>query len=140
LTILKKTAASKRASQPRAAEYTEAFLEDCGRLTHFGRHDMGRLKEAMLFIANHAPLGPKWLDLALKGDWFNHRECRIGGDLLPSYQVEGRLQAPAKEIRVNLYGRHSCLPSLCGAWVWNPGGTRRAVLPSRRMDNGKAKT
>ena len=128
------------ASQPRAAEYTEAFLEDCGRLTHFGRHDMGRLKEAMLFIANHAPLGPKWLDLALKGDWFNHRECRIGGDFLPIYQAESRLQAPAKEIRVNLYGRHSCFPSLCRAGVSNPGRTRKPPVPGRRMSNSKAKT
>ena len=90
LPILKKTAASKRASLPRAADYSKAFLKDWQRLSHSGRYDMVRLKEAMmLLIANDAPLGPEWLDHALKGDWTDHRECHIGGDFLLIYQVEG---------------------------------------------------
>ena len=89
LPILKKTAASKRASLPRAADYTKAFLKDWQRLSHSGRYDMVRLKEAMmLLIANDAPLGPEWLDHALKGDWADHRECHIGGDFLLIYQIE----------------------------------------------------
>lgn len=36
----------------------------------------------MLLIDNDAPLGPEWLDRPLKGDWADHRECHIGGDLL----------------------------------------------------------
>ena len=89
LPIFKKTAASKRASLPRAADYTKAFLKDWQRLTHSRRYDMVRLKEAMmLLIANDAPLGPEWLDHALKGDWADHRECHIGGDFLLIYRIE----------------------------------------------------
>ena len=89
LPILKKTAASKRASLPRASDYTQAFLKDWQRLSHSGRYDMVRLKEAMLLlVANDAPLGPEWLDHALKKDWIDHRECHIGGDFLLIYQVE----------------------------------------------------
>ena len=36
----------------------------------------------LLLIANDAPLPPEWLDHGLKGDWADHRECRIGGNLL----------------------------------------------------------
>lgn len=90
LPILKKTAVSKRAAPPRAADYTKAFLKDWQRLSHSGRFDLVRLKEAMvLLIANDAPLGPEWLDHPLKGDWADHRECHIGGDFLLIYQVEG---------------------------------------------------
>ena len=86
---MKKTAASKRASLPRAADYTKTFLKDWQRLSHSGRYDMVRLKETMiLLIANDAPLGAEWLDHALKGEWADHRECHIGGDFLLIYQLE----------------------------------------------------
>ena len=89
LPILKKPAASKRASLPRAADYAKAFLKDWQRLSHSGRYGMVRLNEAMLLlIAHDAPLGPEWLDHALKGEWADHRECHIGGDFLLIYQVE----------------------------------------------------
>jgi mRNA interferase YafQ len=90
LPTLKKTAASKRALLPRATDHTKAFLKDWQRLSHSGRYDMVRLKEAMLLlVANDAPLGPEWLDHALKGEWADHRECHIGGDFLLIYQLEG---------------------------------------------------
>jgi mRNA interferase YafQ len=86
---LKKTAANKSAALPRAADYTKAFLKDWQRLSHSGRFDLVRLKEAMmLLIANGAPLGPEWLDHPLKEAWADHRECHIGGDFLLIYQVE----------------------------------------------------
>jgi len=51
---------------------------------------MHRLKESMLLlIANDAPLGPEWLDHALKGEWLDHHECHIGSDFLLVYQLEG---------------------------------------------------
>ena len=54
---LKKPAASKRAPLPRASDYTKVFLKDWQRLSHSGRYDMNRLKEAMLLlVANEAPL------------------------------------------------------------------------------------
>ena len=86
----KKPASSKRAVLPRVADYTKAFRKDWQRLSHSGRYDMHRLKEAMLLlIANDAPLGPEWLDHALKGEWADHRECHIGGDFLLIYRVQG---------------------------------------------------
>ena len=87
----KKPASSKRAVLPRAADYTKAFRKDWQRLSHSGRYDMNRLKEAMLLlIANDAPLGPEWLDHPLKGDWVDYRECHIGGDFLLIYHLEGQ--------------------------------------------------
>ena len=75
---------------PRASDYTKSFLKDWERLSHSGRYDMHRLKEAMmLLIASDAPLGAEWLDHPLKGEWSDHRECHIGGDFLLIYQVEG---------------------------------------------------
>jgi mRNA interferase YafQ len=89
LPILKKTSTSKRAMPPRAADYTRAFLKDWQRLSHSGRYDMVRLKEAvLLLIANDAPLGPEWLDHLLKGEWADHRECHVVGDFLLIYQVD----------------------------------------------------
>lgn len=70
----KKPAASKRANLPRASDYTKDFLKDWQRLSHSGRYDMNRLKEAMtLLIANDGPLPPEWLDHPLTGDWAGHR-------------------------------------------------------------------
>jgi mRNA interferase YafQ len=86
---LKKTAASKRAALPRTSNYVKTFAKDWVRLSHSGRYDLHRLKEAMLLlIANDAPLGPEWLDHPLKGDWADHRESHIGGDFLLIYQLE----------------------------------------------------
>ena len=81
LTTLKRTAASKRALPPRAADYARSFLKDWERLSRAGRYDMNRLKEAMLLlVANDAPMAPEWLDHSLGGEWAGHRECHIGGD------------------------------------------------------------
>jgi mRNA interferase YafQ len=86
----KKPISSKRASLPRACDYTKIFLKDWERLSRSGRYDLERMKEAMLLlIANDAPLGLEWLDHALKGSWADHRECHIGGDFLLIYQLEG---------------------------------------------------
>ncbi len=58
---MKKTAASKRATLPRGADYAKSYHKDWARLSESGRFDMKRLKEAMLLlIANDAPLGPEW--------------------------------------------------------------------------------
>jgi mRNA interferase YafQ len=85
----KKPAASKRASLPRASDYTKEFLKDWKRLSHSGRYDMNRLKEAMtLIVANNGKLPPEWLDHALNGEWIGHRECHIGGDFLLIYTLD----------------------------------------------------
>lgn len=86
---LKRTPASKRAVFPRAADYAKSFRKDWDRLTHSGRFDMVRLKEAMLLlIANEQPLRPEWQDHPLGGEWAGHRECHIGGDFLLAYRLE----------------------------------------------------
>ena len=86
----KKPASSKRATPPKACDYTKTFFKDWERLSRSGRYDLKRLKEAMLLlIAHDAPLGPEWLDHPLKGDWADHRECHIGGDFLLIYRLEG---------------------------------------------------
>ena len=85
----KRTAASKRAPLPRAADYTNAFLKDWARLALAGRYDLYRLKEVMLFlIANDGPLGPEWRDHELGGEWMGHRECHVGGDFLLAYKLD----------------------------------------------------
>ena len=85
----KRSAASKRALLPRAADYAKAFQKDWERLSRSGRYDMNRLKEAMLLlIANEGPFGPEWLDHPLGGDWEGHRECHIGGDFLLVYKLD----------------------------------------------------
>ncbi|MBS0462008.1 MAG: type II toxin-antitoxin system YafQ family toxin [Proteobacteria bacterium] len=84
----KKPASGKRAQPPKACDYTKAFGKDWDRLSRAGRHDLHRLKEAMLLlIAADAPLGPEWLDHPIKGDWGDHRECHIGGDFLLIYRL-----------------------------------------------------
>lgn len=88
--ISKKPAVRKRAALPRACDYTKTFRKDWERLSRSGRHDLNRLKEAMLMlVANDAPLGPEWLDHALKGNWADHRECHVGGDFLLIYRFDG---------------------------------------------------
>jgi len=86
---LKKTAASKRATMPRAADYTKTFFKDWERLSRSGRYDMNRLKQVMLLlIANDEPLGAEWIDHLLQGEWKGHRECHIGGDFLLTYKID----------------------------------------------------
>ena len=88
----KKPAKDKRASLPRQACFTKAFVKDWENLAWSGRYDMRQLKEAMmLLIANDAPLGPEWLDHPLKGEWVDYHECHIGGDFLLIYQLSGNL-------------------------------------------------
>lgn len=85
----RKPAASKRAAPPLAADYAKSFRKDWERLSHSGRFDLNRLKEAMLLlIANDRPLGPEWLDHPLGGSWEGHRECHIGGDFLLAYRLD----------------------------------------------------
>jgi mRNA interferase YafQ len=86
----KKAPSGKRAALPRASDRTRTFVKDWTRLSHSGRYDMKRLKEAMLLlVARDAPLGAEWLDHPLAGEWADHRECHIGGDFLLIYRLSG---------------------------------------------------
>ena len=85
----RKPASAKRAPLPRAADFSKGFRKDWERLGRSGRFDMTGLKELMLLlIANDAPLGPEWLDQALKGHWADHHECHVGGDFLLIYTAD----------------------------------------------------
>ena len=87
---LKKAPSAKRAVLPRASDRTKAFAKDWARLSHSGRYDMNRLKQAMLLlVARDQALGLGCLDHALTGDWADHRECHIGGDFLLNYRLSG---------------------------------------------------
>lgn len=84
----KKPTQQKRANLPRSSDKTKQFRKDWERLTHSGRYDMRRLKEAMLLlIANDGPLPPECLDHELTGDWKGFRDCHIGGDFLLIYHL-----------------------------------------------------
>jgi mRNA interferase YafQ len=84
-----KSKGKKRASVPRACDYTKQFHKDWKRLDRTGRFDMGCLKQVvLLLIANHGPLDPGWQDQALSGDWSGYRECHVGGDFLLIYQID----------------------------------------------------
>src|SRR5690242_3505269 len=73
----------KQESPPRSSSFGRQFAKDWTRLSHSGRHDMGRPKEAMLLLlANDGPLAAEWLDHELQGEWSDHRECHVKGDLL----------------------------------------------------------
>ena len=85
---LKKPAKQKRARLPRSSDKTRQLAKDWERLSHSGRYDMNRLKEAMLLlIANDAPLPPEYLGHELTGEWKGFRECHIGGDFLLIYEL-----------------------------------------------------
>lgn len=53
---------------------------------------MKKLKHViMLLTANDEPLGPEWLDHALKGEWQDYRECHVGGDFLLIYSIDDNI-------------------------------------------------
>jgi mRNA interferase YafQ len=79
---------TKRASLPRACDFTREFAKDWHRLERAGRFDLTRMKRAMMMlIANDEPLGAEWLDHPLKSQWAGHRECHAGGGFLLIYHV-----------------------------------------------------
>ena len=95
---------ARRAALPRKSDYTRQFAKDWEDLAHSGQHDMARLKEAMnLLVANDAPLPPEWRDHDLEGEWIDHRECHVKGDLLLIYKLEGDI------VKFTRTGTHSKL-------------------------------
>lgn len=86
----KKPAKLKRAKPPRNSGKTRQFDKDWERLSHSGRYDMNRLKEAMmLLISNDELLPPEYLDHELTGEWRGFRECHIGGDFFADLRTPG---------------------------------------------------
>jgi len=59
------------------------------KLAQRRRKDMSKLREAILLLAEGAPLAPRFSDHPLTGDWKHHRECHLEPDWLLIYKVEG---------------------------------------------------
>jgi len=78
---------SKRASIPRASDYSKSFLKDWERLNRSGRYDMKMLKLVMLKLIAGEKLSKEFSDHQLIGNWKNYRECHIGGDFLLVYEL-----------------------------------------------------
>lgn len=86
-----KKAVDKRAVMPRITEYAKTFFKDWERLSHSGRYDMHKIKNAMwLLIANDEPMPQEYKDHSLNGEWNGYRECHIGGDCLLIYQLDSK--------------------------------------------------
>ena len=85
----KRPADSKRTTLPRYFTIADDFRKDWENLSRSGKHDLHRLKEAMvLLIANDSPLPSEWKDHPLKGNKSNLRECHAKGDLLLLYRIK----------------------------------------------------
>ena len=62
----------------RDSNQADDFIKDWERIERSGKHDMHRLKKAMLLlIANEAPLPPEWKDHKLNGKFEEYRECYL---------------------------------------------------------------
>lgn len=85
---MKKPASDRRASLPRASDYTKQFRKDWDRYNKAGKVDMGRAIELMTLIILKSPLGAEWSDRQLSGsEWAGAREAHIGGDFLLIYSA-----------------------------------------------------
>ena len=86
---MKKPSADRRASLPRASDYTRQFRKDWERYTKAGKADMNRAIELMTLIILKKSLGAEWADHALSGkEWNGAREAHIGGDFLLVYSAD----------------------------------------------------
>jgi mRNA interferase YafQ len=86
---MKTSGADRRASLPRASDYTKQFRKDWDRYNKAGKVDMSRAIELMTLIILKTPLGPEWSDHLLGGSaWGGAREAHIGGDFLLVYSAD----------------------------------------------------
>lgn len=85
---MKKGSAERRALLPRKSDYTREFKKDWLRYNKAGRVDMNRAIELMTLIILRTPLGAKWFDHELSGEWKGVREAHIGGDFLLIYECD----------------------------------------------------
>jgi len=90
----------------RKIELTTQFKKDHKRVRagQRGGELDERLNEALRYLAVDEPLPARWRDHQLTGNWVDHRECHLKGDLLLIYQKP----TPETLILVRL-GSHSDL-------------------------------
>lgn len=73
---------------PRMSDRTTEFSKDYIKAKHSGIHDMKLVNKAMrLLVDNEGPLDAIWSDHELKGEWADHRELHVKGDLLLIYML-----------------------------------------------------
>ncbi len=51
--------------------------------------NMAKLRELIAFLAEAAPLPPRYKDHPLAGDWQHYRDCHIEADWLLIYRILG---------------------------------------------------
>ena len=83
----------KKIVPPRDVDRTNQFKSDWLNAVRSGKHDMARVKQAMmLLIQDDGPLPEEWLDHPLSQNgkkWKDCRELHVKGDLLLIYQLNG---------------------------------------------------
>ena len=86
---MKKPSDVRRASLPRASEYTKQFRKDWDRYNKAGKMDMTRAIELMTLIILKRQLGAEWADHEHSSrEWKGAREAHIGGDFLLVYAAD----------------------------------------------------
>lgn len=66
--------------------YSSQFRKDMRRLEKQGK-DMGKIREAILILAQDKGIPSVYGDHSLKGEWIRYREIHIEPDLLLIYRV-----------------------------------------------------
>ena len=93
----------------RMSDMTSDFVKDYRKAEHSGIHDMNLVNKAMrLLIQNEGPLDPFWADHELAGDWKDHRELHVKGDLLLIYTLRDQPKGFGQVVFVRL-GSHASL-------------------------------
>lgn len=100
----------KRVRRFRDVNQTKDFDRDWERLEASGKHDMHRIKEAMLILTmNDGPMPPEWDDHELTGKFEGYRECHVKGDLLLVYRIQ-----PASKVELLVFSRVATHSELFG--------------------------
>lgn len=103
-TIRKKKGAN---SPPRMSDMTSEFCRDYSKIKASGVHDMSLVFMAMkILVNNDGPIDSIWKDHALTGNWSDHRELHIKGDLLLIYTLSNSPKGFGTVVFVRL-GSHS---------------------------------
>ena len=79
---------------------TKQFKKDYKKVSRTGRN-LERLIEAVSLLGRGAELPGIYRDHQLIGNWQDHRECHLGGDLLMIYRMTGN------ELRLVRMGSHT---------------------------------
>jgi mRNA interferase YafQ len=85
----------------RTPVYTKQFQKDIKRIQRAANIDVEKLKRVVRALVDEKPLDKSYLDLPLKGDFKDRRQCHIAPDWLLVYKAD------KKEIVFERTGSHS---------------------------------